>query len=206
MGLRKLLGDELFNQVQAKLGDTRVEIVSDGNWIPKEKFNALNDDLKDLKSQLKQRDTQLEQLSSKATNSEELTKEIEALKAKNKTLIEDYEAKIKKRDFDYALNNVLASAKAKNVKALTALLDMDKITINDKGEIEGVQEQLKSLRQSDSYLFEGDGLKGRQPNGSGKSSSGINPFSKEHFNLTEQGRLFKENPDLAKQLMEQANN
>lgn len=32
-----------------------------------------------------------------------------------------------------------------------------------------------------------------------------NPFSKEHFNLTEQGKLYKENPELYKQLKAQAN-
>jgi len=35
----------------------------------------------------------------------------------------------------------------------------------------------------------------------GNASGEKNPFSKEHFNLTEQGKLYKENPTLAKSLM-----
>lgn len=46
---------------------------------------------------------------------------------------------------------------------------------------------------------------GYKPNGAQKQQSGVkNPFSKESFNLTEQGKLFRENPDLAKQLAAQA--
>ena len=42
------------------------------------------------------------------------------------------------------------------------------------------------------------------PKGSG-NSGGKNPFSKETFNLTEQGKMFKENPELAKTLMAASN-
>ena len=44
--------------------------------------------------------------------------------------------------------------------------------------------------------------KGRDPyDTSGSGDTVKNPWSKEHFNLTEQGRLLRENPELAKQLM-----
>lgn len=41
---------------------------------------------------------------------------------------------------------------------------------------------------------------GRNPNGGGKTSTGVNPYAKETFNLTEQMRLEVENPELAKTL------
>lgn len=48
--------------------------------------------------------------------------------------------------------------------------------------------------------------KGRDPyDTSGSGNTVKNPWSKEHFNLTEQGRLLRENPELAKQLMASAN-
>ena len=49
-------------------------------------------------------------------------------------------------------------------------------------------------------------FKGISPaEGRDQSPGGIkNPWSKEHFNLTEQGRILRENPDLAKQLQAQA--
>jgi len=45
---------------------------------------------------------------------------------------------------------------------------------------------------------------GYVPPSGGTPPSGKNPWSKEHFNLTEQGKIFTENPTLATQLMTQA--
>ncbi|MBM7717153.1 mannitol/fructose-specific phosphotransferase system IIA component (Ntr-type) [Bacillus thermophilus] len=48
-------------------------------------------------------------------------------------------------------------------------------------------------------------LKGKPPRKDAQPDGFKNPFSKEHFNLTEQGRLLKTDPDLYKQLKAQAN-
>ena len=48
-----------------------------------------------------------------------------------------------------------------------------------------------------------DKLGGRPPQ-TGATISGANPFDKEHFNLTEQGRLLKENPEKYRELKAQA--
>jgi hypothetical protein len=46
---------------------------------------------------------------------------------------------------------------------------------------------------------------GRSPNNTGGGGPGqTNPWKKETFNLTEQGRLLRDNPELARQLMAQA--
>lgn len=47
-----------------------------------------------------------------------------------------------------------------------------------------------------------DAMKGKTP-GSGENTP-KNPFTAEHFNLTEQGRLFREDPERAKLLQQQA--
>ena len=46
---------------------------------------------------------------------------------------------------------------------------------------------------------------GRTIDPSKKGDSKNNPWSKKHFNLTEQGRILRENPELAKKLKAQAN-
>jgi len=52
------------------------------------------------------------------------------------------------------------------------------------------------------YLFHSpSGLSGREPTaGSSGSADRRNPFKKESFNLTEQSKLIRENPDLAKRM------
>lgn len=49
-------------------------------------------------------------------------------------------------------------------------------------------------------------LKGKPPRKDAQPGGFKNPFSKEHFNLTEQGRLLKADPELYKQLKAQAEN
>jgi hypothetical protein len=97
-------------------------------------------------------------------------------------------------------------------------LEGDKLTLNEAGEPvikDGYTEVpldqwVADLQQRRPYLFK----QAAKPVGTGapiatRSTAGIpaglkNPFSKEHFNLTEQGRLFKTNPELYAQLKAEA--
>jgi regulator of replication initiation timing len=96
-------------------------------------------------------------------------------------------------------------------------LEGDKLTLNDAGEPvikDGYNEVpldqwVADLQQRRPYLFK----QASRPVGTGapaaRASASIpagmkNPFSKEHFNLTEQGRLFKTNPELYAQLKAEA--
>lgn len=152
MDLKQLLGEELFSQVEAKLEGKKL-MVDDGNFIPKSRFNEVNEAKKDLVKKLAEKDEQLTEISKKYSENEGLVKEIEELKASNAKSIEEYEAKIKANEFNYALDGALNNAKCKNVKALKALLDMDSIKYQDN-KFEGLDDQLKALKESDSYLFE----------------------------------------------------
>jgi Phage minor structural protein GP20 len=153
MDLNELLGEELYKQVMEKAGDNKIAIVSDGNWIPKSKFDDALDNAKDLKKQLKDRDSQLEDLKAKATGNEELTAKIQELTDLNKKTIQDYEARIQDQAFNFALKTALTDAKAKNPKAVEALLNKDSIKL-DGDKLLGLEDQLKALQKSDAYLFE----------------------------------------------------
>ena len=52
-----------------------------------------------------------------------------------------------------AISQAISTAKGKNEKAILALLDSEKITFKD-GKLEGLEDQLKELQKSDSYLFD----------------------------------------------------
>ena len=149
--LKELLGEELFKQVSEKMGDKKL-IVNDGTYIPIDKFNEANESKKEYKKQLEERDKQLEVLKIKATGNEELTKQFEELKLKNEEATKQYEEKLKKQTFDFKLESELMKAKGKNTKAIKALLDESKIIV-DGDNLIGLEEQLKNLQNSDSYLF-----------------------------------------------------
>lgn len=164
MPLQKLLGEELYKQVMEKVGDNKIAIVSDGNWFPKEKFDTVNTENKDLKGQLKDRDKQLKDLETKAQGNEDLQKQIRDLQDANKKVADDYEAKLNQQSFDFALKDALTGAKAKNPKAVEALLNKEIIKL-DGDKLLGLEKQLKNLKESDAYLFEAEQQQQQQQSG-----------------------------------------
>lgn len=153
MPLKELLGEELYNQVIEKAGDSKLAVVSDGNWFPKDKFDAKNQEVKDLQEQIEDRDGQLEKLSE--VDPKGLQKEIDQLKEDNKTTSSKYQEKLDKQAFDFSLEKALTGAKVRNPKAVKALLDTDSIKL-DGEKILGLDDQIKALQESDNYLFESE--------------------------------------------------
>ncbi|KJE30047.1 phage scaffolding protein [Bacillus licheniformis] len=209
MSLKELLGEDLYTQVMEKAGEQKIAVVSDGNWIPKEKFDELNDDKKELKNQLNQRDEQLEDLRKRAKDNEELHSKIKEIQDANEKTVADYEAKIQQQQKDFAIERALRDAKARNPKAVKALLDLENVKL-DGDKLLGLDEQLKAIQESDKYLFGDENPYSLQggPIPNVNTGNGIptnsNPFSEDHFNMTEQGRLIRNDPDKARRLIIQA--
>lgn len=65
------------------------------------------------------------------------------------------EARVSALQLDYAIRTALTEAKAKNPEKLAKLIDRDGLKMVD-GKLVGLDEQLKALKESDGYLFEGD--------------------------------------------------
>ena len=141
----------------------------DGNYVPKARFNEVNTELKQTKDQVKERDSQLETLKKNVGDSEELKKQIEALQNDNKTKDEAHAAEIKQIKIDAAVDKALADAKAKNPKAVKALLDLAKAEISDDGTIKGLDAQIKALTEAEDskFLFDTDSTQNKNQNSKG---------------------------------------
>jgi hypothetical protein len=167
-------------------------------FIPKARFDEVNETKKELEQQIQERDDQLKELQKKAKGNEELEKRIQELQEANKATKEQYEAKIKDMTVTAAIQSKLTDAKYPDL--LLTKFDRSKLSIAEDGTVLGVDEQLAVLKEQYKDLFKAD-IKGREPNNTGGAQPGTkNPWSKEHFNLTEQGRILRENPELAAQL------
>lgn len=153
MSLKELLGEELYNQVIEKAGDNKIAIVSDGNWIPKDKFDALNTTKKELEEQLEQRDEQLEDL--KKVDADGLKQKIQDLQNENEKTKKEFQEKLDQQAFDFTLEKALASAGVRNSKAVKALLDVESIKL-DGDKLLGLDDQLNALKDSDAYLFKNE--------------------------------------------------
>ena len=170
-----------------------------GTMVPKSRLDTKIEEVNDYKQQLADRDTQLKELQTKAAGNADLQAEITRLQQENEQVKADFESQLTQKDYDFALTEALRNAKAKNPTAVKALLNVETIKLVN-GQLVGLDEQLTALKASDDYLFVPEGLKGQTPPSPPGTPPVKNPFSKDHWNLTEQGRLFREEPEKAKQL------
>lgn len=202
--LKDILGDDLYKQVKEKLGDTEVTVVDPNDpMVPKRRLDEVIAERNRYKEQVEERDSQLADLKTWAKDNEVLKAQITDLQAKNKQATEDYEKQLKEQQFAFAVERAVTKAGARNVKAVAALLDTSKISLDGENLL-GFDEQIAALKESDPYLF-GVDLKGRMPEGTGKPPQAQeNPWKRETFNLTKQGELLRKDPDLAARLKAEA--
>lgn len=108
----------------------------------------------DLRGQLTAKDNEIATLQTKVANVDNLTAEVAQLKTDNTNLTNELNTKVTQMQKAHAIENGVRDAKAKNVKAVMALLDMEKITYNED-KLEGLSEQLTALQggETTSFLF-----------------------------------------------------
>lgn len=201
--LKELLGELYTGEIAKLIGDKELAVVNDGSWIPRAKLNEVSNEVKELKKQLEDRDKQLKDLEGKAAGNEELKAALQEAQEANKTAAEEWEAKTAKMQLDFAVERALAKAKARNPKAVKALLDMEVVKL-DGEQVLGLEEQLKKLKESDAYLFGETGKVGSGTNPPGAGGGDVNPWKPETFNLTNQAKILQENPSLAARLKQEA--
>ena len=161
MDLKKLLGEELFEQVNNKLkevDDKDVELFiaseNDGDFVRRNRLNEESDKVKELRSQLQDYDTQIEELKKHADASSELQDKIKEIQDAKKEEVEALSNKLKQKTLDNEVEKELIKRKARNPKAVKALLDNDTIKLEEDDSVVGLSEQLDKLQESDDYLFE----------------------------------------------------
>lgn len=67
------------------------------------------------------------------------------------------EQRIQDLQFDYAVNDALRNAKAKNLTAVKALLNHEDLQLAKDGSIIGLDKQLETIKTENDYLFESTG-------------------------------------------------
>lgn len=170
--IKAIIGEELFKQLspekQKELEKQDLEDVSEGKYIPKDRFNSVNEEAKEYKKKIAERDKQLTDLQDKVKDNETLKSDLATLTAQNKKDSDEYEAKLKKVAFDYAIDNAIKGSNAKDAKLIRALLDESKIKI-DGETILGLNDQLDSIKKEREYLFDikPAGTGGFKPGGTG---------------------------------------
>ena len=136
-------------------------------FIPKSRFDELNEAKKSLETQISERDKQLETLKGQVGDNKELQDKITQLEAENKTNKEKYEADILKMEKTSAVKDALAGSL--HPELLIGQFDLEKITKNADGSFSGINEQLEAQRKAFPDMFTKK-LSGRTPPNNGKPS------------------------------------
>ena len=106
-----------------------------------------------LKGQVKERDTQLETLKAAAGDNEALKTQIADLQKANADAVSAHESEMTQLKVDFAVEKALTGAKAKNIKAVKALLDLEGAKLDKDGNVKGLQEQIDKLVADESTKF-----------------------------------------------------
>lgn len=169
----------------------------DGAYVPKSRFNEVNEEKKTLTATVADRDKQLETLKKSTGDLDALKNQIKSLQDANKKAQEEADAKMKELRINDAIKLAIVD-KAQDVDIVSSLFDKAKLILGDDGKITGLDEQLKELQKNKAFLFKQAGPNPKYDPKGRNGNPSTNPFAKDTFNLTEQGRLLRENPEQAK--------
>ncbi len=156
------------------IGDVNKELPK--HFVPKSQYNEAAEARKKAEKDVTDRDKQLEDLKRAGGDAEALKQQIEKLQGENKTAKEKYESELKDLQLSNALKLAL-SGQVHDADLVAGLIDKAKIELGEDGGIKaGLEDQLKGLRESKSFLFAENkptfkGANPADPNGSGTGAS-----------------------------------
>ncbi|MEG1415687.1 MAG: phage scaffolding protein, partial [Clostridium sp.] len=140
------LSDEQISAVLKGMKDNKIYTTSLEN--ADERYQKLKGQKEDMESQLDTASKTIKDLKKNNADNEALQKTIKDHEITIETLKKDSEAKVRNLTIDSAINNLLLKNNAKHSDLLAGKFDRDKLVIKEDGSIEGLDEQLKGLKES----------------------------------------------------------
>lgn len=156
--------------------------------VPKKEYN-------DKAAELKTATDTIEELKKAGADNADLQKKISGYE----TEIRNLKTAAENTRKEYALKEGLKAAGVLDADyVIYKQGGLEKFTFDRDGKPVGVDDVLKPLKESSPHLFKKVG--GYDPAAGGSPSGAANPWKKETFNLTEQGRILKQDPAQAREL------
>ena len=138
LGLEKETIDKIIDQNSQEIGGY------------KKKAEELEEKNKQLVDDVKTRDTQLSDLK-KAGSVEDLKKQLDAAQEANKQAKKDYEEKVANMKYDAAIEKALSTSL--HPELMSVKIDRAKLKIKEDGTIEGLDDQVNSLKETYKDMF-----------------------------------------------------
>lgn len=182
MKLEELLNKELFEQVKAaidavnakepdKLKHVRYADLSEGDYVSKEKYSALEIDKGSLAEQLKTAQGLIEELKKGTEKDETLQGKI----GEYETTIDTLQNQLKQEKLDAAVKIALLEANCKDVDYITfKLKEKGELALDEAGKVKGMEDKLAALKTQFPNQFEAK-KQGRVDENRLPDSGGENP-------------------------------
>ena len=138
----KDLIDKILDENSADIGRAKGEL------------DTYKNKAENLENEIKTKNNTIADLEKKVGDTDSLNQKISQLETDKTNLTNELNTKVSTIQKTHAIENGIRDAKGKNVKAIMALLDMDKITF-ENNELGGLTDQLETLKGADdsSMLF-----------------------------------------------------
>lgn len=208
--LKEVLDEELYKQVETAVTthnakpenkDKQMKLadLGSGQYVDKGKYDAAVAEKENLEGQIKTLNTTIGDLKKNNADNETL-----------QTTIANLQGELKKQQT--ASEEIAKTYALKEQLTKQGVLDPDyliykaggleKFNFDKEGKPIGVEEAVKPYKEDATmaHLFKQEQQKPPYNPKNGGAGGVTNPFAKDTFNLTEQGRMLKENPAQAKEL------
>lgn len=120
-------------------------------YVPKSRFDEVNEEKKNLQTAKKKAEDDLEELKKTAGDNEALTQQISDLQEAAKQKDAEYAEQIKSMKLMNAIR--IGITDAQDADLVAGLVDQTKLILGEDGKVTGLEEQLKTIRESKPFLF-----------------------------------------------------
>lgn len=141
---------------KAGFSEEQVQVIE--GLVPKTdtaKDDALHQELSKLKETVAQRDAQIASLKTFEGDAQKLKEEVETLQKKNAEESDKYRKELLASQKHFAVKQALLSSERKphDIDMAMSLFDLDRVSIDEKGNVIGIKEQQEKLLESKGFLF-----------------------------------------------------
>ncbi|EGQ3676823.1 phage scaffolding protein [Staphylococcus pseudintermedius] len=150
-----------------------------------EKTDSLKEELENANSEIKERDQQITTLQSKVGDNEELKSELEKYKEEN----EKYDSKMKELQLNSAVKLAVAK-EANDANDILAFINKDELELQEDGEVKGLKEAVKLLKESKPYLFAETKPTGSSPKEGKSVTGGITQEQFDNMTVSQRTELY----------------
>lgn len=131
-------------------------------YVPKHRFDEVNQAKKKAEEDLKEQTAQLENLKASSGDNGELKEQIQKLQDEATEREKKYQEEMRELKVENAIKSAL-SGTAQDEELVASLFDKSKLILGEDGKVTGLEEQLKSLKESKAFLFKTDEAKESKP-------------------------------------------